>query len=192
MGEYEINRHVAEQFQALPLIRLNIVGFRLHGCSGPPDASDAKDGDGLLPSLKGIGNTRFQTPEPQIRIDRKIGVRKSVLAGIQPAMILMIATHKEEITSEFFHERGNLWVFRCEEVQKAEPGRISCAMAPGGPIESCPVRKDAQVTDLQDQVELLPGFLLPADTELEGQQDVPVKIAKHRDIHSSDAFYEQD
>lgn len=125
------------------------------------------------------------TPEPQIGINGKTGVRKPLLSGIQPTMILVIAAHKEQRTPEFFQERGDLWVFRREEVLKAEHGRIAFAMAPGSPIEACPIWKDTQVAHLQDQVKLLSGFLLPTNAALERQQDISVQISKDRNVHSS-------
>lgn len=60
MGEQEVDRYIAELFQAELLIRLNIVGLPLHGGGGLFNASDAKDGDGLLPALKSVGNPLWQ------------------------------------------------------------------------------------------------------------------------------------
>lgn len=62
MGKQDVDLRIAEQFQAVLLIGLNIVWFCLLGGGGPSDATDAEDGDDLLPALKDVGNPRFEAP----------------------------------------------------------------------------------------------------------------------------------
>src|SRR5579859_7502375 len=132
---------------------------------------------------KRVGKSRFKTIQSLIDINREDRSCSLLFLSIQPVVILMIAPHKDERTSCFVEHRGNNRIIGRKVLQKPQIVRRERAMPPGTPIQMAHIRKDAEISYLQQQIQLLAGLLLPASRQLKGAQDLAVDIAKHRNLH---------
>ncbi len=133
--------------------------------------------------LKGVGHAGFQAPQALVGVHRKDGRVGLLLQAVQPFVILVVAAHVDQIAANLLQHSFHSGMGRHKIVQEAQFAWVAFRVALGGAVRPRQIGEGAQIAGLKNQIDLLAGLLLPAGAELEGQQNPPMHIRKHRNIH---------
>jgi len=98
-------------------------------------------------------------------------------------MILVITTREQEGAGRFGQNGSNSGIGSNKVLLKSQASREKSASPSGAPIKPSGLWKDSQVSDLQDEIKLISTYVLPPRGQLKGQQNLPMEIPKHGNIH---------
>src|SRR5579871_4827462 len=157
---------IAHVIEALYFILLGVFGLFLVGFPDRnADTSDAHQADAGGSCFHGIRHAGLEAIDALIGIywkQRRIGLR---FERVEPGVIFVVPTHKDQRAGRCAQRPFNRWPARGEVIEEAQLCGVRLRMANRRAVEPFARWIGAQVARLQDHVNSLLRLLLPAGAE---------------------------